>query len=60
MQKFNRIGFGGPYAGGRHLFMRKGDIKIIIPNPHRGDISKGMVAVILKQAEISLEDWNKI
>ncbi len=60
VQKFNRLGFGGPHAGGRHLFMKKGDIKVIIPNPHRGDISRGMVAEILRQAEVSLEDWEKI
>jgi len=31
IQKFRRFGFDGPYAGGRHLFMKKNDLKIIIP-----------------------------
>ena len=40
VQKFRRLGFEGPYSGGRHLFMARGELKIRIPNPHRGDISK--------------------
>lgn len=58
MQKFRRLGFDGPYAGGRHLFMIKSELKIRIPNPHRGDISKDLIAEILRQANISYEDWN--
>ncbi len=60
VQKFRRIGFDGPYSGGRHLFMVKGELKIRIPNPHRTDISKHLVAEILRQAEISKKDWEKI
>ena len=59
MQKFRKLGFDGPYSGGRHLFMIKGDKKVHIPNPHRGDISKHLVAEILRQADISPEDWDK-
>ncbi len=58
VQKFRRIGFDGPYSGGRHLFMVKGELKIRIPNLHRGDISKYLVAEILRQAGISDEEWN--
>ncbi len=57
VQKFRELGFDGPYSGGRHLFMAKGELKIHIPNPHRGDISKHLVAEILKQAGISIDDW---
>ena len=59
VQKFRRLGFDGPYSGGRHLFMTKGDLKIHIPNPHRADISKHLVAEILRQADISPNDWDK-
>ena len=58
-QKFRKFGFGGPYAGGRHLFMKKGEIRVVIPNPHEGDISKGLVARILRQAKISLDEWEQ-
>ena len=57
MQKFRRLGFDGPYSGGRHLFMVKSGLKVRIPNPHRGDISKSLVSEILRQAGISSRDW---
>ncbi|OGF93937.1 hypothetical protein A2Y47_00190 [Candidatus Giovannonibacteria bacterium RIFCSPLOWO2_12_43_8] len=60
IQKFRRLGFDGPYSGGRHLFMAKGEIRVRIPNPHKGDISRHLVAEILRQAGISPDDWNKI
>ena len=60
VQKFRKLGFDGPYSGGRHLFMKKRELKVIIPNPHHYDISKGLVAEILHQAGISSADWNKI
>ena len=58
VQKFRRLGFNGPYAGGRHLFMKNGDLKVIIFNPHQRDISKNLVSEILRQAGISDEEWN--
>jgi len=46
-KKFQRLGFDGPYSGGRHLFMLKEELKVRIPNPHRGDISRHLLAEIL-------------
>jgi hypothetical protein len=40
IQKFRILGFDGPYSGGRHLFMVKGALRVRVPNPHKGDISK--------------------
>jgi predicted RNA binding protein YcfA (HicA-like mRNA interferase family) len=57
--KFRQLGFDGPYSGGRHLFMSKGALKVRIPNPHKGDITKHLVSEILRQAGISVKDWNK-
>lgn len=57
VQKFRNLGFDGPYAGGRHLFMKKGELKVIIPNPHSRDIDKNLLAEILRQAEISKDEW---
>lgn len=59
IQKFRRLGFNGPYSGGRHLFMEKGALKVHIPNSHKGDISKYLVKEILKQASIAPDDWDK-
>ena len=60
VQKFRRFGFDGPYSGGRHLFMTKGSFKLRVPNPHKGDISKHLMAEILRQAGISSEEWEEI
>ncbi|MEK7565368.1 MAG: type II toxin-antitoxin system HicA family toxin [Patescibacteria group bacterium] len=60
VRKLNKLGFYGPFSGGRHLFMERNGHKIYIPNPHRSDLSVGLVAMIIRQAKISLEDWNKI
>lgn len=57
VQKFRRLGFDGPYSGGRHLFMVKDDLKVRIPNPHRGDISRHLVAEILRQAGVDDDEW---
>ncbi|MFA6158030.1 MAG: type II toxin-antitoxin system HicA family toxin [Candidatus Paceibacterota bacterium] len=55
--KFRELGFDGPYSGGRHLFMSKGTLKVRVPNPHKGDISAGLVTEILRQAGISKTEW---
>ncbi len=52
------LGFDGPYSGGRHLYMTKGSHTLAIPNPHRTDISKHLLSEILRQAEISTDEWN--
>jgi predicted RNA binding protein YcfA (HicA-like mRNA interferase family) len=40
--------------------MKKGDITLIIPNPHQGDISKDLLAKILRQAGISRDEWESL
>jgi len=36
--------------------MRKGDVTLIIPNQHEGDIGPGLLTRLLRQAGISRED----
>jgi len=60
IQNFRKLGFEGPYSGGRHLFMKKGALKIHIPSKHKGDISAGLVNEILRQAGIDKEEWDKL
>lgn len=57
IKKFRKLGFEGPFSGGRHVFMAKGSLKVHIPNPHGGDISGSLVHEILRQAGISIKDW---
>ena len=51
------LGFDGPYAGRRHPQMRRGNVTVIIPNPHEGEISVGFLARLLRQAGITREEW---
>ena len=60
VQKFQRLGFDGPYSGGRHLFMVKEELKVRIPNPHGKDISRHLVAEIIRQAGISAKNWDDV
>jgi predicted RNA binding protein YcfA (HicA-like mRNA interferase family) len=55
-----QLGFEGPYSGKRHQFLIKDELRLIISNPHEGDISKGLVAKILKQAQISRDEWEAL
>jgi len=55
-----RLGFSGPYSGGKHQFMTKDDVVLHIPNPHEGDIGRELLSRILKQASISKQEWEKL
>ena len=55
-----QFGFEGPYSGGKHQFMVRGEITIRVPNPHQGDIGRELLARILRQANISKEEWEKL
>jgi predicted RNA binding protein YcfA (HicA-like mRNA interferase family) len=57
VQRLRDLGFEGPYAGGRHPQMRRGDLTLILPNPHEGDIGAGFLRRLLRQAGISREEW---
>lgn len=60
VQNFRKLGFEGPYSGGKHLFMKKGPLKIHIPHKHKNDISAGLVTEILRQAGINKSEWDKL
>ena len=55
-----RLGFEGPFSGGKHEFMQKGDLVLTIPNPHRGDIGPKLLAMLLRQAGISRKEWERV
>ena len=54
------LGFSGPYSGGKHQFMLKGNLTLRIPNPHQGDIGRDLLGRILKQAQITREQWERL
>jgi len=60
IRKFKRLGFSGPYSGGKQQFMSKGSLKVRIPNPHKAEeISESLLKEILRQANIDYAAWQK-
>lgn len=57
IRKLRRAGFDGPFGGGKHSYMKKGDQRLIIPNPDRGDIGAVLIKKIIRQAGLSQEEW---
>lgn len=57
VSRLRQLGFEGPFVGGRHPQMRRGNVTLIIPNPHEGDIGVGLLTRLLRQAGVSREEW---
>ncbi|EHQ36404.1 type II toxin-antitoxin system HicA family toxin [Methanoplanus limicola] len=57
IKRLRQLNFDGPYQGGKHPYMIKGDLILTIPNPHQKDISVDLLSRILKQANITREEW---
>jgi predicted RNA binding protein YcfA (HicA-like mRNA interferase family) len=57
IKRLRKFGFDGPYQGGKHPYMIKGDLVLTVPNPHRNEISIALLSRILKQAEITRQEW---
>lgn len=59
VKRMRVIGFEGPFAGGKHPFMIRGDVVLTIPNLHRKEIGVALLSRILKEADISRTEWDK-
>ena len=60
IRRLRNLGFTGPTSGGKHQFVEKGELKVRIPNPHRGNnIDWSLVKEILRQAGIKTGEWDK-
>lgn len=60
IRQLKKLGFSNLKSGGKHQYMVKGQLKLFIPNPHQGDISKSLLAKILHQANITKEEWENL
>ena len=40
--------------------MTRGPLRLIVPNPHRGEIDRGLLARILRVAGVSREEWETL
>jgi len=59
VRRFRTLGFEGPFSGGKHPYMIKGDLVLTIPNPHRREIGPDLLARILRQASVSRREWDR-
>ena len=57
IRKLRKLGFAGPFSGGKHSYMKREGYRQIIPNPHGKEISSELVKEILKQTKISSNEW---
>ena len=57
VRRLRQLSFEGPYEGGKHPYMIKGDLVLTIPNPHGEEVSVDLLARILRRADISRAEW---
>jgi len=60
VKKLKKFGFSGPYQGGKHPYMVKGDFVLTLPNPHRKEVGIDLLIRILRQANIDKERWVEV
>jgi predicted RNA binding protein YcfA (HicA-like mRNA interferase family) len=59
VKRLRELGFEGPYlsSGPHPYFMKREDLTVDLPNPHKQDIGIVLLMKILKQVEVSREEW---
>jgi len=60
IQKLRKLGFRGPFVGGRHQFMERGSLRITIPNPHGKDIGSAILSRIIHDTGISPKEFEDL
>ena len=55
--RLRKMGFDGPFQGGKHPYMIRDDVVITVPNPHRRTTSVDLLSRILRQAGVSRDQW---
>ena len=54
----SELGFEGPVPGRKHQHMIKGDLMLMLPNPHHGEkISVDLLTEILRKAKVTRDEW---
>ena len=57
IQRLGTLGSEGLCSGDRHEFMLRGDRRLILPNPRRGEIGVDLLVRLLRQSGITREEW---
>jgi predicted RNA binding protein YcfA (HicA-like mRNA interferase family) len=60
VRRLRALGFDGPYRGGRHPYVVRGDLVLTLPNPHRTEIGTDLLVRILRQAGVSRDEWSGV
>jgi len=55
--RLRKLGFEGPYAGGKHHLMVRGTRRLVLPNVHGHDIGSDLLSRVLRHAGITREEW---
>ena len=59
VRKLKGLGFEGPFPGGKHQWMRRADCALRFPIPTEARSIPGFIRRILRQAGITLGEWEK-
>jgi predicted RNA binding protein YcfA (HicA-like mRNA interferase family) len=57
VRRLRKLGFDGPYQGGKHPYMIKDNLVLTVPNPHHNIIGLALLSRILRQADVTKEEW---
>ena len=55
ISRLKQLGYEGPFSGGKHQFLVRRSMRLILPNPHSSEIGPSLLARILQQANVSRE-----
>jgi len=55
--RLKQLGYEGPYSGGKHQFLVRGSMRLILPNPHASEIGPSLLARVLQQAGVTRDEW---
>jgi len=60
IRHLRRLGFEGPFVGGKHQFMLGRGRRLIVPNPHTGQIGAALLVRLLQQAAVTRDEWEPL
>lgn len=60
IRSLRRLGFSSPFVGGKHQFMERGAVTLTLPNVYEADISVRLLKRILREGQITNEEWNAL
>ena len=62
IKNLRKLGFDGPFAGGNHNIMVKGNLRLVVPGKHGSGVINdvGLLKRVLRQAGIGISDWEKL